>query len=146
MAKLPEFSSSLDLYSTATNWYNYGNDTNLSEALPLNQWIHVTLTYKSGGANITNKKMYWNGLEKPQFNTASAGAILQVPTTPTIGLGFDHSRNMAYFNGKIQDVRIYNRALTPEEVLINYNLTKADKTAMIQAENGTTYVSQIKED
>ena len=81
--------------------------------------------------------------------------------TATLSYGLSYSANGVYlrigneasgsvtndapFKGKIQDVRIYNRALTPEEVLINYNLTKADKTAMIQAENGTTYVNKIKE-
>ena len=101
---------------------------------PITSWISLNLTYDG-----TSLLYYINGILVSTHD-------ISLYTFPTTDLPVKLSRFWGdYYKGKIQDVRIYNRALTPEEVLINYNLTKADKTAMIQAENGTTYVSQINE-
>ncbi len=49
-----------------------------------------------------------------------------------------------YMNGLIQDVRIYNRALTPEEIKILYDLTKNKKTSFTS--DGKVFIpGQLKE-
>lgn len=42
--------------------------------------------------------------------------------------------------GKIQDIRIYNRALTQEEVKINYDITRPDGPRMKVSKSGTVYI------
>ena len=133
--------SSVDLYNNQTNWYNFANGSGVLEPLPLNQWVMVTLTYSGGGAVVPNKKMYWDDTLKNMVNT-DGGPVLQLPQNPTIGIGFDHGRNSAYFNGKIQDVRIYNRALTPEEIKINYDFTRPDGPKRITDSKGRIYFKE----
>ena len=49
------------------------------------------------------------------------------------------------FKGYIQDVRIYAKALTPGEIKLNYNLTKADRIPYSISKDGILYVKEVKE-
>ena len=57
------------------------------------------------------------------------GIVVQTQTNPIGAFGasslYFGNGYLGYFNGQINDVTIYNRALTPEEVLQNYNVTKS---------------------
>ena len=123
-----------------TNLYNFGNDTPLTKT-SRNTYVSVALIIDTIDKKI---QVFQDGVSIYSGTFNNSGTILATDKL-FIGQELDGGGNSDYFKGKIQDVRIYNRALSPEEVLINYNLTKTDKTAMIQAENGTTYVSEIKE-
>jgi hypothetical protein len=50
-----------------------------------------------------------------------------------------------YFNGKIQDVRIYNRALSAEEIKILYDMTGPSLTTMKQSNNTVYLKGEIQE-
>jgi hypothetical protein len=78
--------------------------------LSLNKWQHVTVTLTG-----TTLKTYLNGALITTNNSASSGSA---GTAATIGADIVNNRP---FNGKIDDVRIYNRALSATEV---YNLYK----------------------
>ncbi len=76
-----------------------------------NAWYHVVMLRASG-----NLLFYINGNQ-----SVDAGPITySVPTDFTIG---GQNNNLRYFNGLIDDVRIYNRALSANEVaqLYSYN-------------------------
>ena len=125
----------------------YGSDTiDSMQDYPLNQWCCVVFVKKGLGINLSSVDIYIDG-EKCNCQMARGGTgSINIDGKFSIGsrlFGSTQAGEFAYAD--IQDVRIYNRALTSEEVLISYNLTKADKTAMIQSENGTTYVNKIKE-
>jgi hypothetical protein len=79
------------------------------QALPTtNQWYHVVMQRGTGPLIF-----FINGVQTMN-NTAT---IFTVPTDFTIG-----SQNGArYFNGGIDDVRIYNRAISSNEVVQLYN-------------------------
>ncbi|MFW6002519.1 MAG: LamG-like jellyroll fold domain-containing protein [archaeon] len=66
-------------------------------------------------------------------------------TYNNIGLGY--SSTGYYWNGKIQDVRIYDRALSPEEINILYNITHPDENQRVmQSSSGVIYTKgQIEE-
>ena len=72
-------------------------------ANPVNAWTHVALTYD--GATL---RLYVNGVQvasQPQ-----AGSI-ETPSTPLrIGGNVPYGQ---FFQGLIDEVRVYNRALTP---------------------------------
>jgi hypothetical protein len=78
-----------------------------------NQWYFVTLVWSSP---TSQGKLYLDGIEK------SAATNYELHSTPTeIHLG-SHNGNHQYYKGLIDDVRIYDRALSAEEVQALYNL------------------------
>jgi hypothetical protein len=108
-------------------WYNtpfsaflyqrYGASGNVgtlySTSIQTNTWYHVIVT-SSGSTH----KIYLNGSDI-QTQTG-AGPFLSSSSTLKVGYGEIHT----YHNGRIGLYRIYNRALTAQEVLQNYNATK----------------------
>lgn len=80
-------------------------------------WFHVVITYDGTGAGGT--KMYVNGEEKPVTNTAYHGGGSASGDDFAIGIrAFDFASEA--YNGKIDEVSIYNRALTATEVQYLY--------------------------
>jgi len=78
-----------------------------------NVWYHIIATWDS-----TQKCIYLNGALSQCVNSA----IMPKNTMSGcyVNLGRSYS-NMYYFNGNIDDTRIYNRALSVEEVRYHYN-------------------------
>jgi hypothetical protein len=89
-------------------------------ALNVQTWYYVCFT-KTAGLIGSTSKLYANGQEY-------AGAVEGTDTTPNITLStfvvgrLDASR---WFNGNIANIQIYNRALSPSEILQNYNAQKS---------------------
>ena len=79
-------------------------------------WMHVVGTYDG-----TTPLIYVNGVSQTLTGevTAAAGAANKCY------IGRTAYSNPFYFDGKIANVKIYNRALTSTEVLQNYNATKS---------------------
>jgi hypothetical protein len=73
----------------------------------MSSWNHIVVT-----VNGTNGNMYLNGVLK-----TTNSAISVTCTNKNIGGGIA-SR---WFSGQIDDVRIYNYALTPEQIKQVYN-------------------------
>ena len=92
-----------------------------SPAIPLNAWTHVAVTYD--GAVI---RLYVNGVARA--TTTAAGAL--PATTSPLRIGGNASWG-EYFNGMIDEVRVYNRALSVTEIL-------ADMTVPV---DGGTFIS-----
>ncbi len=89
----------LDLFGTVTN-----------------RWFHVVGVYN----NATGKaSLYINGVFKAESAVLSGGYSTYSALPPKIGrLAYTAAY---YMNGTIDDVRIYNRALSAEEVSYHYN-------------------------
>jgi len=83
----------------------------LSPLVPVNSWAHLVLTFVSGGSVIT----YMNGQKYYETTTA------YTPKVATGDLLIGRSRTGQYYQGKIDEVRIYNRALSDAEVKYHYN-------------------------
>jgi len=65
---------------------------------------------------------YINGLSVMSTPYALTGTLTSGLSNPTIGWGSD---TIYYFGGNIYNVSIYNRALTSQELLKNYNVLKS---------------------
>lgn len=80
-----------------------------------NQWIHMVVTRTIAADGTSTIKAYRNGVYFGQ------GTITVAPASGTgsvyIGNYYAHDS----FNGKIDEVRIYNRALSGAEVMYHYN-------------------------
>ena len=83
------------------------------KALTLNQWTHLVGTYDG-----KYQRLYVNGSQVAQ--QAQSSSIQQ--STGVLRIG-GNSLWSEFFNGYIDEVRIYNRALTPAEV--SYNMVTA---------------------
>jgi hypothetical protein len=75
---------------------------------PLGQWTHVVATYDN-----RTMRLYVNGEEKASLERG--GAIIPSGAMVCIG-NYGPGNTAAAFNGVLDEVRIYNRALTAEEV------------------------------
>jgi hypothetical protein len=79
-----------------------------SSALPLGTWTHLELTYDGSAISL-----YVNGV---RASTKQASGTIQSTSSP-LWIG-GNSPYGEYFNGRIDDVRIYNRALSQAEITI----------------------------
>lgn len=77
-----------------------------------NRWYHVVQVFETNSV-----KTYINGELK---NTSNYTLAKQTDLTFKIGRSSNGSYFSGYFNGKIDEVRIYNRALSPAEVRALY--------------------------
>ncbi|MEM2974375.1 MAG: LamG domain-containing protein, partial [Candidatus Micrarchaeia archaeon] len=99
--------------------YNGTSVVRVNSDLTLATWTHVLATY-----NGSDFILYINGMAVN--TTITSGSI--TTTTPRFAIGRDTALGR-YFNGRIDEVRIYNRVLSPSEVLDHYqsSLYKYDK-------------------
>ena len=90
-----------------------GADVNIADTSnhALNTWIQVVGTYDGA-----TKKIYVNGVLKN--SSAQTGVLGSPGGTPKIGT---YQGTNYCMSGKIGDVKIYNRALTADEITTNFN-------------------------
>jgi hypothetical protein len=89
----------------------------------LNQWIHCVMTRSSSG-----RAFYVNGTQ--YASTSNAGNYIANPFSIDLIIGADSSNAQYYVDGRIGEVRIYPRALTPAQVFQNYNATREKYTGV----------------
>ena len=106
-------------------WIKSGNVgtvsyVNTSSIVNINQWYNFTLVFDGTLTNNDRAKLYLNGGNDIITNRGT------MPTTFTnssesflIGRGLN-----GYFDGRMSNTQIYNRALSTEEVTQNYNALK----------------------
>ena len=94
---------------------NIGYPNHLSSIQNYDTWYYTSLTRKSGTWSI-----YYNGVFDHEFGSDSNTAA----PTGTVYLGRDKTNSIGY-NGNIACVSFYNRALSANEVLHNYNALKS---------------------
>ncbi|MDP1706620.1 MAG: LamG domain-containing protein [bacterium] len=90
--------------------------TPVSSALSNNTWTHIAFTYSSRSRTLTT---YINGNQEIKSSVLSGLATYSMAVSNNdLRIG---SYSTYYWNGLIDEVRIYNRALSPEEILDIYN-------------------------
>jgi len=96
--------------------------------IPTNAWFNVILSYNGTLTGDLNRlKMYVNGVYR-SFDSYSGGAVPSTwpnSTSVNANIGALLPSLGRYFNGLIPSVKIYNRALSAQEVLQNYNALKS---------------------
>ena len=92
------------------------------------QWEHLTLTY-DGTGNDNGATLYVNGKEETQVALAGAVTASVLTSAPTL-LG-NFSGGNEFFRGQMDEVRIWSRALTPDEVRETMHLTPGSPTTVV---------------
>ncbi len=100
--------------------YAYGNsdvsyDGTGTYTLSTNKWYHIVMTYDS----VDGLKGYVNGV---QDNSVAANGSLTSGVGVYATIGKDNFTSAREFSGKIDDVRVYNRVLSVNEINQLYNL------------------------
>lgn len=91
-----------------------------ANSLNINTWQCVTATVVDGGGVVA---LYINGKIVPIGGFSNSETIDYTDTE--FNIGYRHTTNQTDpYSGNISSVSIYNRALSAQEVLQNYNATK----------------------
>jgi hypothetical protein len=82
-----------------------------------NKWYHVSVTY-SGGSDTSSRKMFLNGVELGISSTSgsSQNTALNVYANSTLKIGVYADGTTNPFNGSIANFRLYNQALSADEI------------------------------
>jgi hypothetical protein len=95
-----------------------------------NAWHHIAVTY-DGGIIEDDIKIYVDGVNQSVYLNGDPGCY--VDTTPGIfrvGLASDIDEGR-YFEGKLDDIRVYNKALTAQEVQDIYDADAPAPTGLV---------------
>ncbi len=100
------------------NWPEYG--TTISN----NTWNHVVLIFDgSGSGNISRMKMYVNGIQRTlTFQGGAIPASMPDLTGKNFTIGWYNAPSFpTVFDGSIDELRIWNRVLSTDEINASYN-------------------------
>lgn len=97
----------------------YGTQRASGGTVTTGQWCHVAGTWDG-----TTILVYLNGV---QVGTSALTGSIMTGTTPLcLGAHFDGTNGSNFFGGEIEDVRQYNRTLTPGEIQTIYAVKGRD--------------------
>ena len=99
-----------------------GADAIYSLPMDRDRWYHFTLTY-DGGAGQKSLRLFRDGIEYTGTTTATPVA-LSLAANSLLSIGYERVRNQKYFNGSIANFRLFNRALTSDEIYQLYAYQK----------------------
>ena len=93
------------------------------------EWHHIAIVFAAGG-NITSATIYVDGVE----DTGGSSTSRAVDTASSIDvlIGKGAAGGATHFDGAIDDIRIYSRALTAQD--INALVLLGDQGAILQPE------------
>jgi len=100
-------------------WFTGDTNNQIAGTTIINtgKWVYIT-AIKNGNTN--SKQLYVNTLLEGTTTCSTAS----LTANPNIRIG-GNTLDSRYFNGKISNVHIYNKALSSSEVLQNYNALKS---------------------
>ncbi len=103
----------------------YGADGTTTDILNPKRWLHIVGTYKNG----VGAYLYING-NVEAFNPGVSGLINTSGSDPvTIGAWINSGTLSRQWQGQIDEVRLYNRALSAADVTELYNFTLGNYNA-----------------
>lgn len=109
-------------FGTQTNGSNYRYFyTTAAFNSYFNIWTHITARL-TGGVNGTIL-FYINTVSQPLASIVG-GTVTTTATSAPVTIGWKDPAQPAYLSGRVANLSIYNKALSPSEILQNYNATK----------------------
>ena len=95
------------------------DDLLVNNVITAREWAHFVVTVQG-----TTYTMYKNSI---QIGQATGKTRVESSPTGRFTIGGPNEGSVGYFNGSLDDVRIYNRALSQQEITELYNTTKGSK-------------------
>jgi hypothetical protein len=87
--------------------------------VPLSQWVHVAVSWTA----ITTLTVYLNGAATPLSTTNGGTATTLVYGSNPTNIA-RRPQNSTYWTGQVGNIQMYNRALSAQEIVQNYNAVK----------------------
>ncbi|MHB1483656.1 MAG: LamG domain-containing protein, partial [Saccharofermentanales bacterium] len=108
--------------TSGSSWYSAGTYASFTSSLSLNTWYHIVGTYDGNYVRV-----YINGAlagtgSQPLQGTIAAG-------TSPLRIGYKSASTIDYYKGKVDEVQVYNVALSSTEVDNLYDLYNMTATA-----------------
>ncbi|HYO24314.1 MAG TPA: LamG domain-containing protein [Lacipirellulaceae bacterium] len=113
VAGILSFSASGQVRFTGQSSAGASNSVVTATTLPTNQWKYVVGTFDGG-----TLKVYIDG----KLDSTTANAFVIRDPTGNISIGASIAGSDEFLDGKLHDVRLYNRALAADEVVELYGL------------------------
>jgi hypothetical protein len=104
---------------------------NLSDADVVNQWNHVAATYDYSGSGTGTLRLYLNGNPQGQL---FVGRPLRADSIQHFGIGTaltSTGSTGGFFGGRIDEVRVWNRALSQGEIQANRGVPLTSGTGLL---------------
>jgi hypothetical protein len=119
----PSTGENLDQVSTIRfqndgfNMQSWGNDIQMYNlGIQKERWYHLTAVYDGGGVTTTSKRLYINGVQNLTISDdATSGNTINFTNT-TLSLGSRVDGAGSHLKGSIANFRLFNRALTGDEI------------------------------
>jgi hypothetical protein len=108
----------LAILNDKASWFTGDTVTSINGTTTINTGAWFYLTVVKNGDNST-KQLYVNAVSEG-IGDSSANTLTE---NPNIAIG-GNTLDSQYFNGKIAQVKIYNRSLSESEILQNFNAQK----------------------
>jgi hypothetical protein len=101
---------------------NYANSPN--NIFTANNWYHVAVVYDGTQSTDAGKlKLYVNGLQQSLFfSSGNVPSTAGTTTAPMVIGAIDQTGSGSYFNGTVDEVRIWNTALSQSDIATWRNL------------------------
>ena len=132
----------LNFFYHNSTWHEYRTDSNVFPNA--NQWYHVTVTHTLGTASAI--KLYVNGQEESGTWWGGSGDTPVLMNDEDLVIGSYNT--IEHWDGYIDDVRMYNRIISPAEVMALYELGNDNDSSLVghwplDEMSGTTVTEQI---
>jgi hypothetical protein len=108
--------------NTRLQFFHQDTDKQIDFNFEQNRWYHITGTY-AGGGGFTGSKIYIDGVDLGGIKSGS-DSVLVLPTTGTITIGDYLYSSIGLGDGSIANFRLFNRAITSDEVWQLYSYQK----------------------
>ena len=101
-----------------------------SSHISVNTWYHLAVTYNGGAIETaTNTQIYVDGAAVSMSSTGSQTGVANTANSD-YGIGYRRASGSQYFNGKIDQVRIFSSALTSSQISDLYNETTSTASTL----------------
>jgi hypothetical protein len=115
--------SAFEYYNNFAQWYWYGTAVSFSgNIFSANKWVYITLV-----TNATTASIYLDGALKTSGSPFTS-ISLNLDANASLYIGKDGTRNRAPWGGSISNFKLWNVALTAEEVAQEYALGRTGKS------------------
>ena len=106
---------------------NYYENPVSSMGIVSKQWVHIFYSYDGSATTSNSVSVYINGVKMSMSGPigASAGTALSLGANPQLRVGCSYS-NGSVVNGSIANFRLFNRALSSDEIYQLYAYQKED--------------------
>ena len=124
--------SELHIFSNGTiEWaWHSNNNTTVINKISAGQYYHIVCVYNGGAGNVAASRRMWiNGIEETFATVSSTASAINFYDTATFAAGYDQGLNNYDLDGKMSSIKLYDCALTAEEVKTLYDMGRNGSVA-----------------